>query len=283
MLDWRALMIRLPYFDALLEGRARKDPAALVFERFVHWGYWNDPQKALGTVEDYLAAMERLNDLVVEAADIRPGQRVLDSGCGFGGTLESINKRLTGMDLVGVNIDGRQLVYARKQVLPAAGNRVEFVAADACALPFPDASFDRALAVECVFHFPSRLAFLKQAARLLKPGGLLALSDFVPGALGGGGFVGRWIERKIGEGYGGLGDGWRDGDYAAMAQAAGLEIVRDDDITANTLPTYPFLVKLLKRDPAVAATMLWPTRLLWWVSALGFVKYRVLAFRKPAA
>src|SRR5438034_5931485 len=43
--------------------------------------------------------------------------------------------------------------------------------ADACALPFPDASFDRVLAVECIFHFPSRLRFLKEAARVLKPGG----------------------------------------------------------------------------------------------------------------
>lgn len=275
-------MIQLPYFDALLEGRARKDPAALVFERFVHWGFWGDPRKAEGTVEDYLAAMERLNDVVVGAADIRPGQRVLDGGCGFGGTLDSINKRLEGMDLVGVNIDGRQLVHAREQVKPRPGNRVEFALADACALPFPDASFDRALAVECIFHFPSRLVFLKQAARVLKPGGLLALSDFVPGRMGRGGFVGRWIERKIGEGYGGLGDNWKDGSYASMARAAGLELLRDDDITANTLPTYPFLLKLLRRDPAAGAKMAFPTRLLRLVSALGFVKYRVLSFRRPA-
>lgn len=276
------VVIELPYFDALLEGRAKKDPAALVFESFVHWGYWDKPGRAVCSAGEFAAAMERLNELVVVAAGVSSSQRVLDAGCGFGGTLDSINKRLEGMELTGVNIDPRQLVHARAQVRPRPGNRVEFVEADACALPFPDASFDRALAVECIFHFPSRLAFLKQAARVLKPGGLLALSDFVPGKMGRGGFIGSWIEKKIGEGYGGLGDNWRDGDYATMAKAAGLDLLQDNDITENTLPTYPFLLKLLRRDPLAAAKMLWPTRLLWWVSALGFVKYRVLAFRKPA-
>ena len=42
-----------------------------------------------------------------------------------------------------------------------------------------DAAFDRVLAVECIFHFPSRLQFLKEACRVLRPGGLLALSVII--------------------------------------------------------------------------------------------------------
>jgi len=51
---------------------------------------------------------------------------------------------------------------------------------DACAMPRPDRAFDAVLAVACSFHFPSRDAFLLECARLLRPGGRLALSDFVP-------------------------------------------------------------------------------------------------------
>ena len=77
--------------------------------------------------------------------------------------------------------------------------------------------------------------------------------------------------------------GWCDGDYAAMARAAGLRVVLDRDITANTLPTYPVLTGLLRspETPSEAGRrMLWPTRLLEWLSRLGFVRYRVVAFEK---
>lgn len=160
-------VIDLPYFDLLLEHRA--EPAARVFERYVHWGYWANPASATRDLGEFAAAMERLNTEIVDAARPADGQAVLDAGCGFGGTLASLQRRFKSTDLTGVNIDPRQLKLARLQV---PGPR--FIEGDACALPLPDASFDRVLAVECIFHFPSRAKFLREAARVLKPGGLLA-------------------------------------------------------------------------------------------------------------
>ena len=106
--------------------------------------------------------------------------RVLDAGCGFGGTLACLQDRVERLDLTGLNIDPRQLQRAQKLVQPRPGSSLRFVAGDACALPFADASFDRVLAVECIFHFPSRAAFLAEVRRVLRPGGVLVLSDFVP-------------------------------------------------------------------------------------------------------
>jgi cyclopropane fatty-acyl-phospholipid synthase-like methyltransferase len=63
------------------------------------------------------------------------GEAVLDAGCGFGGTVDSLNGRLSGMDLVGLNIDPRQLQRASSRVVPRLDNRIRWQTGDACAMP----------------------------------------------------------------------------------------------------------------------------------------------------
>jgi ubiquinone/menaquinone biosynthesis C-methylase UbiE len=266
------MMIDLPYFDLLLDARNRGEKISKIFEHYVHWGYWENPEKADRSQEGFLAAMERLNNELFLIADLKNHQAVLDAGCGFGGTLAGIQTRWKEMNLVGINIDPRQLEIARQQV-PG----VSFIEGNACALPFEASTFDRVLAVECIFHFPSRLQFLKEAARVLKPGGLIALSDFVPRKLdGSNSWIGKVVGRQIQKGYGQLSGDWVDGDYNAMARAANLRLIIDKDITANTLPTYPVLLDLFP-SPSL---MSWPTRLLKWASYLRFIRYRFLCFAK---
>lgn len=268
------MKIDLPYFDLLLSARERRENVSKIFERYVHWGYWENPKKADRSREGFLAAMERLNNELLLAADLKDHQTVLDAGCGFGGTLREIQSRWKDMNLVGINIDPRQLEIARKQV-PG----VSFIEGDACALPFQASTFDRVLAVECIFHFPSRLQFLKEARRVLKPGGLIVLSDFVPRKPGGSkSCIGKMIGQQIQKGYGPLGGDWGDGDYNAMALAANLRLIIDKDITTNTLPTYPVLMDLFP-PPSL---MTWPTRLLKWASYLRLIRYRILCFAKDA-
>jgi SAM-dependent methyltransferase len=273
-------MVSLPYFDMIFDSRKKGEPVADVFDRFVHWGYWDPPGSAAASTEDFLLAMERLNRQVIEPAALGDGQAVLDAGCGFGGTIASIDRMYKRMKLVGLNIDPRQVELARTRIA-SLKNDVRFVVGDACEIPFPDRSFDRVLAVECIFHFPSRLKFLKEAARVLRPDGLLAISDFVPiqPERAGSTFLDRWVESKVTDGYGGV-SGWADGGYEAMAAAAGLRLELDRDITRQTLPTYPALRRLIKVSSS-AAPLSGPTRWLEWLSRLGIVRYRILSFRKP--
>ena len=109
-----------------------------------------------------------------------PGMRSWTPAAASAATLANLNETLAAVSLHGINnIDERQAARAAAVVLPRPGNAVHFVHGDACRLPFASAAFDRVLAVECIFHFPSRRQFFGEARRVLRRGGKLALSDFI--------------------------------------------------------------------------------------------------------
>lgn len=272
---------RLPYFNALLNLLDEHPALAQSFGKHVHWGYWAHPPVETPNVEAFALAAERLSEEVANAARCDSAPRILDAGCGFGGTLAHLNGKRQGLELVGLNLDERQLARAARQTTPAEGNRLAWVNADACALPFADESFDAVLAVECIFHFPSRQAFFQEARRVLRPGGHLALSDFIATApLRPTLWLGRRIVKRIGF-FGDCDLNFSFGDYRRLAAETGFEPTTERDITGATLPTYDFLHELRKqvdfRNPAAAAETLFAE----YASRLRLLRYGILGFRKP--
>ncbi len=111
-------------------------------------------------------------ELLCEAVDVRPGQRVLDVAAGNGNATLAAARRwadVTSTDYVPALLErGRERAVAER--LP-----VSFQVADAEALPFPDASFARVLALGLLEHCARPDMVLAEARRVLQPGGVLRL------------------------------------------------------------------------------------------------------------
>ncbi len=83
-----------PYFEVLFDRiAAGDDDAVKAFGRHVHWSFWDNSEQATYDATDYCEAAERLCLRIFDAAGIASGQRLVDVGCGFGGTIGSLNER----------------------------------------------------------------------------------------------------------------------------------------------------------------------------------------------
>ncbi len=135
----------------------------------------------------------------IEALGLGKGDRLLDIGCGEGRHCHGV-QMLTQAQAIGVDLDEASLAMARERgaQIEGKGPLAQFQTADASALPFDDASFDAAICSEVLEHVPDMAALVGEAARVLKPGAIYAVT--VPRA---------WPERicwKLASGPGGYSD-----------------------------------------------------------------------------
>jgi SAM-dependent methyltransferase len=124
-----------------------------------------------------LTIMEVAEHLVA-TADPSPGDRVLDVACGTGNAALVAARRFT--EVVGLDFAPNLLATARRRAA-AEGTDITFVEGDAQALPFEDASFDVVLSVFGVQFAPDQERAAAELLRVTRPGGTIALANWVPG------------------------------------------------------------------------------------------------------
>lgn len=178
--------------------------------------------------------------------DLQPDDRTLDGGCGMG-YLSMVMGELYPCTIVGVDGDRGRLQWAQRERVPA-----QLAQVDIDALPFPDASFDKVLLSEVLEHLPDDEASLRELWRVLRPGGVVAIS--VPHAnypfwwdpinrtrelfgaapmRSAGPITGQWSNHQR---------LYLPADLQRVAQRAGFDVTHLDELTHHSFPFHHQLV-----------------------------------------
>jgi len=110
--------------------------------------------------------------LIRDGTQLEPGTRLLEVGTGVGAVLAVLGQEFPGVRLYGVDIEPRQLAFAREH-LARQGVDATLVEADALALPFEDESFDHVWMMWFLEHVADPVGVLREARRTLVPGGAI--------------------------------------------------------------------------------------------------------------
>jgi arsenite methyltransferase len=146
----------------------------------------NDPKQRVTTVFNTIAAtydtlryVRVCAQRVIELAPLAPGARVLDIATGTG-LVAMVAAEIVGPtgSVTGIDISPEMLALARQKRPEGDLASVDFREGDAERLEFPDQSFDIVLCASSLYYVPDMMAALREARRVLVPGGCIGFSSF---------------------------------------------------------------------------------------------------------
>lgn len=250
------------------------------WHQHMHYGFERDLPRGGNPTENLVRYL-------AEKAELKPGEALLDAGCGVGGSSIWLASQ-KGLRCVGLNLMPFQASLARNY---AGAAEARFVAGDFMRPPFCDASFDAVWAVESFDHAPDKAEWMRVMAAKLRPGGRIAIAD---GFRAEGDFAPSQAKA-----YAEFLRGWAvphlctTSELLRYGRDAGLELMHEEDITADVMPhafaiyRFAFLfvpgrwllrkLRLTSEEKLLNATATWHQ---YRTLKQGLWSYRVAVFRK---
>jgi cyclopropane fatty-acyl-phospholipid synthase-like methyltransferase len=208
--------------------REHYDSLALIYRTFwgdhIHHGLFTEgnesPQDAQIKLLEYCVALLKLSG----------HEKVLDIGCGHGGTLLHLANRLA-CDGTGISLSSKQTQIARDQALKAGlSKHLNFIVDNADSFGFPQATFDLAWVMESSEHFADKSSFFRRVVPALRPGGRLLLAAWT-------GSMRAPQVQAVAQAFL-CPELWTAKQYGSAIESAGMEVRHCENLTAKVLRTW---------------------------------------------
>jgi tocopherol O-methyltransferase len=201
----------------------------------LHHGYWIRGDETKET------AQVQLIEHLAQTANITPSGKILDAGCGFGGSSIYLAKRYKA-EATGITISPVQVETANQAAQKARVN-AKFLLMDAEAMEF-NTLFDVVWSVESIAHYQDKGRFFASAAKLLKPSGTLAIIDWFKKTNLKPGEYEKFL-RPIEKGM--LVELQSMEEYETLLASNGLKIMKSEVLNKNCAKTWDLCLDIIKK------------------------------------
>ncbi|MBK9109484.1 MAG: class I SAM-dependent methyltransferase [Saprospiraceae bacterium] len=254
-------------------------------QQAMHYGYWTEET---GLLRD---ALKNMNAFVLSKLIVKSGDRILDAGCGVGGSVLYAAQHWN-CEAWGITLSDKQCKKAEQNANERSLlGKAHFAVQNYCHTNFENDSFHGVYGIESICHANSKAEFLREAYRLLKPGGRLVVADFFRTAKSKNHqkeyLMEKWAQT------------WAIPDFSYWhlfleeASNVGLELTGNFDISRNIYKSarrlyyyfYPglvchFVLRLFGLRTKVQGKNMWSTFYQYKSLKEGLWEYRVLQFEK---
>jgi len=206
----------------------------MLWGKHIHHGYW------IREDESKEKAQIQLIEHLAQAAGIRPGCRILDVGCGLGGSTIHLAKNYKA-EVTGITISPVQVDMARKAAASEGANAT-FLLMNAETMRFAEL-FDVIWSVESVSHYQKISQFFSSAVRSLKPDGIIAMTDW---------FKKEDLEQRVHKEFihpiekSMLVELRTMKDYEGWMSENGLQIIKSEILNKNCAKTWDICLDIIK-------------------------------------